>query len=252
MSMAMRAAAGAIVAVGMAIASGAASAAGAAREAFGFLGGGVRGSDRSGGAPWRRRRHGEARYLSGMNPLPKEIWNRHLSYDAYKATISRNADTFAEVYAEPSYRPEDLEWLRGLPPLRVVAIGEDWCPDVAHTMPTWARLVDELPGWELGIFARDTVPELMETFLWMGDRQRIPVYAFYLGDRLQTWWSGRGAAAETALTDFLAGRSFADLPEDERRRGSLLLQEGYRDEFRRKNLEEIFALLQAFFHLPTA
>ena len=197
-----------------------------------------------------RRHHTEARYLSGMNPLPKEIWNRRLSYDAYKATISRNADTFAEVYATPTHRPEDLEWLRRLPPLRVVAIGEDWCPDVAHTMPTWARLVAELPGWELGIFARDTVHELMETFLWMGDRQRIPVYAFYLGDRLQTWWSGRGAAAETALTDFLAGRAFADLPEDERRRGSLLLQEGYRDEFRRKNLEEIFALLKAFFHLP--
>jgi len=46
--------------------------------------------------------------------------------------------------------------------------------------------------------------------------------------------------------------SRAGVPADafERRRGSLLLQEGYRDEFRRKNLEEIFALLKAFFHLP--
>jgi hypothetical protein len=197
----------------------------------------------------RRRTWRGTSYLSPMNPLPRGIWTRRLSYPAYLATVSRNREVFDEVYREPTYRESDLAWLRRLPPLRVLAIGEDWCPDVYHTLPSWARMVEELPGWELGIFARDANPDVMEAFLWRGDRQRIPVFAFYLGDRLQVWWSGRGAAAEQALADFLAGRSFAGLPEEERRRATLLLQEGYRREFRRQNLEELLALLHAFFHV---
>ena len=199
----------------------------------------------------RHRRHAwrGGGYAEPMNPLPKEIWSRRLSYAAYLPTVSRNRDTFDEVYRQPSYRDSDLDWLRRLPALRVLAIGEDWCPDVSHTLPTWARLVEELPGWELGIFARDANPDVMEAFLWRGDRKRIPVYAFYLGDQLLVWWSGRGAAAEQALAGFLAGRSFADLSEEERRRGTALLQEGYRREFRRQNLEEVLALLHAFFHV---
>ncbi len=185
-----------------------------------------------------------------MNPLPRDLWRRRLSYAAYLQTVSQNREMFAEVYAAPSHGPADLEALRQLPPLRLVAIAEDWCPDVFHTLPTWARIVEQLPGWELGIFARDTVPELMDSFLWMGDRRRIPVYAFYLGDHLQVWWSGRGQAAERTLTQFLDGRSFAALSDAEKRHGSELLQEGYRREFRRQNLDEILALLRAFFHLP--
>ncbi len=152
----------------------------------------------------------------------------------------------------PSHRESDLAWLRLLPPLRVLAIAEDWCPDVYHTLPTWAAIAEALPGWELGIFSRDANPDVMEPFLWRGDRRRIPVYAFYLGSQLQVWWSGRGAAAEQTLAAFLAGRAFAALSEDERRRATLLLQEGYRRDFRRRNLEEVLALLRAFFHVAVA
>lgn len=222
-------------AAGTAMAMGAALAVGAAGEAL--------------VAARRRRRWRDASYPESMNPLPKQIWSRRLSYAAYLATVSRNRETFDEVYRQPSHRDSDLAWLRRLPALRVLAIAEDWCPDVYQTLPTWARLVAELPGWELGVFARDANPDVMEGFLWRGDRKRIPVYAFYLGDGLQVWWSGRGAAAEQALADFLAGRSFADLSEEERRRATLLLAEGYRREYRRQNLEEVLALLRAFFHV---
>jgi Thioredoxin len=200
----------------------------------------------------RRRDRRETGYLAAMNPLPRELWSRRLSFQGYLATASHNRETFEEVYREPSHRESDLAWMRGLPPLRVVAIGEDWCPDVAHTLPTWARIVEALPGWELGVYARDAVPELMDTFLWLGDRRRIPVYAFYLGTSLQVWWSGRGSAAEQALAALLAGRAFNDLPPGERQRCGRLLQEGYRREYRRQSLEEILTLLRAFFHLPAA
>ena len=221
---------------GTAMAMGAALVAGAAGEALAA-------------ARRRRRWWRESSYLPSMNPLPKEVWARRLSFAAYLATVARNRETFEEVYRQPSHRAADLAWLRALPPLRVLAIAEEWCPDVYHTLPTWARLVEDLPGWELGVFSRDANPDVMEPFLWQGDRQRIPVYAFYLADRLQVWWSGRGAAAEQALAGLLAGRGVADLDEDERRRVTLLLQEGYRREFRRQNFEEVLALLRAFFHV---
>jgi Thioredoxin len=173
-----------------------------------------------------------------MNPLSPEVWNRGLPYSSYRRTIRRNGRTFDEVFREPTRTPEDMEFLRKLPPLRVVAISEDWCPDVYHTLPTWVRIADELPGWELRVFP------------WRQDAQRIPVYAFYdEEDRLQTWWSGRSAAAQRAFDEALAGRAFASLDPEERKRISEGTEEGYRRDFRRANLDEMLAQLRAFFHV---
>jgi hypothetical protein len=189
--------------------------------------------------------------LLAMNPLPDEIWNLGLSYADFRAGIARNQSGFDDTWENPSHRPEDLKLLRQLPPLRLLAIGEDWCPDVHHTLPTWARIAEELPGWELRVFARDTHPKIMEPFCWKEERaQRIPVYAFY--DRsgwLQTWWSARSGAAERKLQELLAGRTYAQLDKEEQKRLGQALEEGYRNEFRRRNLEEILAQLRAFYHL---
>jgi hypothetical protein len=186
-----------------------------------------------------------------MNPLTDDLWNRGLTYEAYRQAVSRNQDGFDDAYAEPDLRPEDLEFLRRLPPLRLLAIGEDWCPDVFNTLPTWVHAVEALPGWELRVFPRDEHPELMANFLWREKAaQRIPVYAFYdAAGRLQVWWSGRGAAAERALEEMLGGRGYGDIPAEERAALSATFEERYRREFRRANFEEILALLRAFFHL---
>lgn len=193
----------------------------------------------------------DARYAPLMNPLSDEIWNRGLSYDDYRAGITRNQEAFDEAWEHPAHRPEDLEILRQLPPLRLLAIGEDWCPDVYHTLPTWARIAEELPGWELRVFARDQHPDVMEPFRWKAERaQRIPVYAFYgQAGWLQTWWSGRSGLAERRLKEGLAGRTYAQLAPEEQKRLGEALSEGYRAEFRRRNFEEILEQLRAFFHL---
>jgi len=186
-----------------------------------------------------------------MNPLSIDLWERGLLYKDYRRTVRRNGKTFDEVFREPTREAEDLAFLRQLPPLRVLAIGEDWCPDVYHTLPTWVRIADELPGWQLRIFSRDAHPDLMRFFLWRKDAQRIPVYAFYDDeDRLQTWWSGRSATAQRAFDESLGGRPFSKLEPEERKKVSEAFEEGYRREFRRANFDEILTLLRAFFHLP--
>ena len=186
-----------------------------------------------------------------MMKLTEEIWSRGLSYEEYRATISRNLVVFDEVYADPSLRASDLELLQRLPPLRVVAIAEDWCPDVCHTLPTWARVAERLDGWQLKVFAWDTEPDLTDSFVWNEKLRRVPVYAFHdVAGRLQVWWSGRGGEAEAEVSRLLGGRKFTDLDPSQREAIGRALDSSYRKDLRRRNLAEILAMLAAFFHLP--
>lgn len=186
-----------------------------------------------------------------MNPIDEATLAHGLTYDDYRARVTKNADVFDEVYEAPAYTDADLDFFRRLPPLLLVAIGEDWCPDVFHTLPTWARLAEELEGWSFRVFPRDQDPPLIDSFrFWRGAAKRIPVYAFYDERRyLQTWWSGRSGVAERAVKGWLAGRAFADLDEKSRAEISERFNDGYRREFRRINFLEIKAQLGAFFHL---
>jgi hypothetical protein len=185
-----------------------------------------------------------------MNPIPEELLDSGLTYDEYRRSITRNAEVFDEVYRQPDFTAADLDLLRRLPPLQVAAIGEDWCPDVFHTLPTWARVAEEVEGWTFRVFERDRHPGLMDCFLYRSKSRRIPVYAFYDHQcYLQTWWSGRGAEAQAAVDGWLAGRTYDQLDEDSRKDIGRRFAGGYRTEFRRRNFLEILALLRAFFHV---
>jgi len=182
--------------------------------------------------------------------LDPATWNEGLTYADYRRSVEKNGDVFDEVYETPAHAEGDLEVLRLLPPLRVVAIGEDWCPDVYNTLPTWARIADALDGWELRVFPRDRHPDLMDAFLWKGRAKRIPVYAF-LDERLalQAWWSGRGREAQAALDGVTRGRGYDELDDDERAEAGRVLREGYPRRYRRESFEEVLALLRAFHHV---
>ncbi len=185
-----------------------------------------------------------------MNPIDKSILAQASSYQEYRKQITKNSEVFDEVYSEPVFDAADLDFFRRLPPLTVVAIGEDWCPDVFHTLPTWARLTEALDGWRLLVFQRDQDPPLIDSFLHRGSAKRVPVYAFYDSRLyLQTWWSGRSAAAQRAVDSWLAGRTFAELDTASRESIGRRFEEGYRNEFRRANFVEIKTQLAAFFHL---
>ena len=185
-----------------------------------------------------------------MNPIDRETLSQGSTYAESRAQVTKNAEIFDEVYADPAFTEEDLDFFRRLPPLTVVAIGEDWCPDVFHTLPTWARLVEQLDGWDLRVFQRDQDPPLIDAFLHRGSAKRVPVYAFYDSRLyLQTWWSGRSASAQRAVDGWLAGRTFAELDDASRQEIGQRFAESYRSEFRRANFVEIKSQLAAFFHV---
>lgn len=185
-----------------------------------------------------------------INRIPGEVLDEGLSYRSYRETVRRNGAVLDEAYDAPAYAEEDLLTLRRLPELKIVALVEDWCPDVVHTLPTWAHLADLLPGWSCHLFPRDQHPELMGSFLYRSRAQRIPVYAFYdQRNYLQTWWSGRSREAEAWVRDFLAGREYDDLDEAARAELAEAFDRAYRERFRRANFAETMSLLRAFFHV---
>ena len=160
-----------------------------------------------------------------------------------------NAEAFDADYASPAYESAEREFLQTLPPLKLVAVAEDWCPDVFHTLGTWARLAEDLSGWEMRIFARDENRDVMARYLWLQEKLRIPVYAFHDEDlRPIVWWSGRSAVAQDAVDEILCGRNNAEATEADKERLRDSFGSRYWSEFRRANFQEILHVLMGTFH----
>ena len=106
-----------------------------------------------------------------------------LSYEEYLSQIKVNKLRFQQYYDE--FDPDDgeLERFRALTqrsggPAKVLALGEDWCPDVYRGLPTMAKLADRA-GVEVRVFPRDSNLDVMNEFLKEGKYQSIPAFVFY-------------------------------------------------------------------------
>lgn len=111
--------------------------------------------------------------------ITPEKFNSGYTYEAYKASMTRNRDRFDENEATAPLEPAVLERVRSLPrPRKVLAIAEDWCGDVIQNLPILGRLATETGKLELRVFPRDANPDLMDQYLNEGYRS-IPVFAFY-------------------------------------------------------------------------
>ncbi len=108
------------------------------------------------------------------------------TWEQYLDQIKRNREKFEFNYRETVLSDEDVTALRSLlsrfrGPARVLALGEDWCPDVFRGLPVMARIA-EAAGMELRIFPRDQNLDIMNEFLNRGEHQSIPVFVFYTRD----------------------------------------------------------------------
>jgi thiol-disulfide isomerase/thioredoxin len=118
--------------------------------------------------------------------------------------IQRNRAKFEYNYDETRLADDDVRVFRELAsrpdgPARVLALGEDWCPDVFRGLPVMARIA-EAAGMELRIFSRDENPDIMNEFLNQGKHQSIPVFVFYTRDqRYLAHWIERPALANEQM-----------------------------------------------------
>src|SRR5579859_2961518 len=109
-----------------------------------------------------------------------------MTYDAYKAQMTRNRDQVEQNEKDVQLKPEDVQAFRDLPrPLNVLALAEDWCGDVVANLPILGKLAAESNGkLNLRVLLRDQEPgsQVMDEHLNKGQYKSIPTVIFLDGD----------------------------------------------------------------------
>lgn len=112
--------------------------------------------------------------------MDRERFSTGLTYDEYKAQMTRNRDKLEANEAAVRLSDEDLAAFRGLNgPVHVVALAEDWCGDVIANLPVVGALARESGTLDLRVFLRDQNKDLMARWLNRGTHESIPVFAFF-------------------------------------------------------------------------
>ena len=132
-------------------------------------------------------------------------WDEYLAFIASKENIDRgmpsgaprtdNSDRFRRNIADLKLTAEEIAALQALPKRKMLAIGEDWCPDVYRGLPILAKIC-ETAGWELRLFPRDLHRDIIAEFLNHGEFESIPVAVLYTpGHRYIGHWIERPVIA---------------------------------------------------------
>jgi Thioredoxin len=112
-----------------------------------------------------------------------ERFEQGMSYDAYKAQMTRNQERFAENERLLQLDQNDVAAFAQLPqPLNVLVLAEDWCGDVIDNLPVLGGLAEASGKLNLRVFLRDQNPDLMDQYLNKGEFRSIPVFVFFDND----------------------------------------------------------------------
>ncbi len=174
-------------------------------------------------------------------------YSQGFTYEAYLNQLGDTRQRFSEHIAGFQLAPDDAQSFKDIVqrtgPLRVLAIAEDWCPDVHRGLPIMASIA-QASGMELRIFPRDKNPDIMNLYLNQGKFMSIPVFAFFDKNlNPLCHWIERPAAATLAMEEITTELSQQKLNDEEarqiRRQRTALLVNSWRQE----TVKEIKGLL---------
>lgn len=112
--------------------------------------------------------------------VTRERFEQGMTYDAFKAQMTRNQERFAANERCFALDPNDLQAFKALPQvLNVVVLAEDWCGDVIDNLPILGRLAAESGKLNPRIFLRDANLDIMDQYLKDGQFRSIPVFVFF-------------------------------------------------------------------------
>lgn len=112
-------------------------------------------------------------------PVTRDRFEQGLTYDAYRAQMTRNQERFDANERRLELDPADLSAFRSLPQsLHVLVLAEDWCGDVIDNLPVLGRIAAESGTLDARIFLRDQNLDLMDQYLNQGLHRFIPVFVF--------------------------------------------------------------------------
>jgi hypothetical protein len=112
--------------------------------------------------------------------VTREQFEKGMTYDAYKAQMTRNREQVEKNETSLQLGQQDVATFQGLPkPLNVLALAEDWCGDVVANLPILGRLEKESQGkLNVRVLLRDQNLDIMNQYLKDGKYQSIPVFVF--------------------------------------------------------------------------
>lgn len=112
--------------------------------------------------------------------VSRERFEKGMTYDEYKAQMTRNQERFAANERQVALDPADLAAFKNLPrPVDVLVLAEDWCGDVIDNLPILGRIAAESGTLNLRVFLRDKHPDLMDQYLNNGQFRSIPAFVFF-------------------------------------------------------------------------
>src|SRR5262249_11143651 len=114
--------------------------------------------------------------------VTREQFDAGMTYDAYKAHMTRNREQFEQNEKDLQLSAEDAQAFSTLPqPLNVLALAEDWCGDVIANLPIVGPLAEASAGkLNLRVLLRDQQPgeTVMNEHLNKGQYKSIPTVIF--------------------------------------------------------------------------
>jgi len=118
--------------------------------------------------------------------VTREQFESGLTYDAYKAQMTRNKEQVEQNEKDLQLTPEDVKAFQDLPQtINVMALAEDWCGDVVANLPILGRLAQASNGkLNVRIHLRDgeTGTVVMDQYLNKGQFKSIPTFVFLDGN----------------------------------------------------------------------
>lgn len=153
--------------------------------------------------------------------VTRERFEQGMTYEAYKAQMTRNRDRFEENERSAAFPSEDVEFFRQLPQtLHVLVLTEDWCGDAVANVPLLGRLAAMSGKLNLRLFLRDQNLDIMDQYLKQGQHRSIPTFVFFDEDfRELGHWIERPARVsemQSAMQDelYATDPAFAGIARD--------------------------------------
>lgn len=115
--------------------------------------------------------------------VSKKRFEQGMTYNEYKAQMTRNRERFDAAEAAVEFDPADVAYFAGLlQPLDVLVLAEDWCGDVIANLPVLGRLAEESGKLNLRVFLRDQNLDIMDQYLKDDQFRAIPTFIFFDAD----------------------------------------------------------------------
>lgn len=145
--------------------------------------------------------------------VTRQQFESGLTYEAFKAQMTRNLDRLTANEERVRIDPADLKAFTNLPqPLKVMVIAEDWCGDVVANLPVLGRLAADSGGLDVRVVLRDST-DLIDSYLNRGEFKSIPVFIFLDPDFNEIGVFTERPDSVTAQRAEHRQRIFADHPE---------------------------------------